>query len=280
MKTLQLLGLLLVFTISSKAQLNVNDRWYYTYYNTFPQSHFEVAYCDITGDTLIEGKTCLRLQFSKGAGCAMMGSEFIRQENNRMYSWNRDKSRFDLLYDFNLNAGQSYNLVTTYENAKITIDSTSVINVNGSTRKVQFVSSNNPQLEFYGAIIEGIGNTRFLYPGNGVCDPFNYAGLRCFDDGTNTFHYSTGDCALYSSIADKSLPTLNISPNPFCDKLEIATSTEHNEIFILDLNGKVVFQQNMTGRAVQLDLKELASGAYLLKVLNASGESYQKLIKQ
>lgn len=72
---------------------------------------------------------------------------------------------------------------------------------------------------------------------------------------------------------------LNIYPNPTKNKLFIETlNAEINETNILDISGKVIHTQNNSVKSV--DVSDLSTGVYLIRVYTTNGISTQRFIKQ
>ena len=68
---------------------------------------------------------------------------------------------------------------------------------------------------------------------------------------------------------------ISISPNPVNDFLTLTLPTDNNEIKILDLQGKLLLQQNV-GFSAEINVSMLQTGTYVLVV---NGESY-KFVKE
>ena len=84
------------------------------------------------------------------------------------------------------------------------------------------------------------------------------------------------DCA--SLIEEKIAFT--VYPNPTSEMLTI-TSTLNTEanVLVYNLEGKIVQQASISGNEKQINLADLSSGTYLLKVTNALQSSIFRIIK-
>ena len=74
----------------------------------------------------------------------------------------------------------------------------------------------------------------------------------------------------------------NIYPNPVNDKLYIATETEAEEVVVYDVYGRI---QNLRNSETQklgnsIDVSNLNSGVYFLKVVTANGEVVKRFVKK
>ena len=93
---------------------------------------------------------------------------------------------------------------------------------------------------------------------------------------TDTMEVFTDECA--SLIEEKIAFT--VYPNPTSEMLTI-TSTMNTEanVLVYNLEGKIVQQASISGNEKQINLADLSSGTYLLKVTNAFQSSTFRIIK-
>ncbi len=281
MKTLSLLISLLISAITCSAQLKVGDTWNYNYYYyiTYPNAIYDVSTMKVAQDTVISGFSCLQLTQSQGTPCRAIKSNIIREEQNRIYYWKASTSSFELMYDFNLNEGESYTMNTDYGSTVITIDSTSTLNFNGKTLKVQYISSENHIVEIYGATVQGIGNLRFFFPGHGACDPFSYDGVRCFTNDNGTLKFDVTDCEVISGINELSEDDILIYPNPTTHFITVSNPFAGEVLYeIIDVTGKVISSKNSSESKTIFDLNSLQKGYYFLKRTDVKTNS--SVIKQ
>jgi len=102
--------------------------------------------------------------------------------------------------------------------------------------------------------------------------------------GTN----EAGDIAIddiaiddFLSVSTLTTKALQIFPNPSEGIFNIQwQQTGQAELRVTDLNGKTVLQQEVNGRSAVIDLKNYATGVYLLTVRFADGVVTKKLIRQ
>ena len=62
-----------------------------------------------------------------------------------------------------------------------------------------------------------------------------------------------------------------VYPNPFTENLEINSNQIIKTIEIFDLMGKKIWTKNYSEKSVKIDLKDIPSGIYLLKIFNPHG---------
>lgn len=76
-------------------------------------------------------------------------------------------------------------------------------------------------------------------------------------------------------------PAIQISPNPAQSNLKIESIESLEEVFILDLEGKVIHQQKFLFADQVIDVSDLKTGVYVLMLKAFSGKEYtRKLIKE
>jgi len=78
--------------------------------------------------------------------------------------------------------------------------------------------------------------------------------------------------------------SLKVYPNPVTDFIGLKTHLEGDfDLQILDMQGKIVLSEKLFLQAensLQLDLKHLPSGQYVLRLNNGSQQLTQKIIKE
>lgn len=83
-----------------------------------------------------------------------------------------------------------------------------------------------------------------------------------------------------ASISEKSIQGFSTYPNPVRNgKLTISTSSsEEKEVMIYSVLGKQVFTQKFTGKRKQLDISQISSGIYIMKVLEGDKIATKKVV--
>ena len=86
------------------------------------------------------------------------------------------------------------------------------------------------------------------------------------------------------SIAENKLDNFKVYPNPAEDKLNLSWSTtdfsDNMSIQLYSLNGKTVFSKSYSQKPSNLNVSQLASGVYLLKVNSANQSAVRRIIKK
>ena len=69
------------------------------------------------------------------------------------------------------------------------------------------------------------------------------------------------------SNIDKENKTIQLSPNPVIDILDIVSETPINNIQVLDMLGKIILnREGLQSYSEQLDFKEFPTGIYIIQV--------------
>ncbi|MDG1283464.1 MAG: T9SS type A sorting domain-containing protein [Flavobacteriales bacterium] len=84
---------------------------------------------------------------------------------------------------------------------------------------------------------------------------------------------------IVSNIPNKN-NTYSVYPNPATHNLFIESTDNSNLISIYTLNGILIRKYKYNLNIIQIDVNDIASGAYILKISNDSGVNYQKILIQ
>ena len=104
-----------------------------------------------------------------------------------------------------------------------------------------------------------------------------------------TLDTTGSNCVLASSkkgrvegvvIGDNLDHTLNIYPNPVNDQLQIESGSIMEELYIYDLQGKMVDRKRVMARTMLLDVSAYARGMYIVKVIRNGAAQNFEIIKE
>ncbi len=73
--------------------------------------------------------------------------------------------------------------------------------------------------------------------------------------------------------------TIDIYPNPFSDFIKIAGDTEIDMIRLIDINGRLLYQETMSGSSTSIPTSSLESGIYFLRISSEASHRMIKLVK-
>ena len=173
--------------------------WYFDVFNPWG-THPEYQRFFVDGDTIIQGHQCsIITQHFVDTGHE--GGEFVYEEDNKVYWFNPTTNAFSILYDFDAEAGESWNYEVGECSHQVTVDSVGSVTWNGHNYRTQWVRFNEDVQYYSGKIIEGIGYEKGLFPSIYVCDGLEMYDaseieyLRCYvNDGEMLYHEGGYDC--------------------------------------------------------------------------------------
>lgn len=271
----------------------IGAEWYYEWRTSFgPYIYYDYLNYRIIKDTVIQNKVCKIRSYVDEGNISNTG-DILYEKDGKVYRYFSDIDYFGLIYDFSLNAGESYigtlgGRTDTMETAVITIDSVKTIEINEIARKVQYFS-NDSRWDFEGMAIEGIGNTQIgFFPQHGL-DDSGWEMLRCYAD-SSLGHFQSVSYSCDSTwtmridnIAETPSQIVSIYPNPTANQLSISIDARPpniSEITLFDLHGKRIYQQNFKApkREYILDMNDFPTGIYLLEIKLRSGERVRKKV--
>jgi len=207
---------------------------------------------------------------------------------------------YHLIYDFNLNAGDSLKVDELLGSGKYkniytsTIDSTKTILINGKSKKIQFVTTKLPPYKKHSYIfIEGIGclETGLIYfEEGGWFESDRWSCKRiCMNDSAylpklkdNTLNYLTAPCmndSMRNIVNVDELISNNkilVYPNPVTNQLTVKNVTGNLQLF--DVRGTLIREEYLTGQNI-MDIGYLPKGIYFLKMDSAEGIKVQRILK-
>jgi len=244
----------------------------YPWDTTFWTDNFKLS-----GDTVIDNqtyKTVYKSQEEFSVNWNYWGG--IREEDQKVWLKGTNNYPERLIYDFTLNIGDTINL---WDEDPMIVDSIIYKPINNENRKhIYFSYPGYPLLsEFW---IEGIGSNRGIFESGSGTFVGGTTWALCMKENGDLIYMNPNynNCFLITEIEESRNLLIEVYPNPAQDKIKIQ-NTENikiESISIIDLKGQKLleFENNKT----ELDLSEISTGIYLLKVTYEKGEIIRKLI--
>ncbi len=280
----------------------VGAKWWYTLpnYMTFPQLPVSYTIIESIGDTIIQGINASQLIFTYDPPdyqyCYGLNSTFyMYADSNKVYLYNTHSEVFNLLYDFNANAGDSWYLKLSCDSAffpwsqsdsmLVTVDSVSFKTVNGQQLKILHTNS-------LGSVIEQIGMVEGPFPlvfyCTGLISEDCASTLRCYEDTIIGF-YQSPDSIACDSIYTVGINELShdfkfsISPNPSSGSFNLIYFLPKNQdglLQIVDITGKMIFEMRLPQWSTlqNIYLPNLAQGIYALKITSGGSSVVKKIV--
>jgi len=280
------------FTNFIETEINTNEgEWYYEILNSDGSITYQHLVC--TGDTVVQGKRPKVIVRSNTHydrdGQTEVTHEYIFEENNIVYWWNKDLEEFTVLYDLGAQPGDSWVIKVGTESITMHVDALENIEYEGNTYRMLRVSDENDF--FSGNIVYGIGHLTSFFPEQLMTRRKGYRveGLRCFWVGDElVFKIGDVDCdAIYTewhNDIEEGGPstgsgTFTIYPNPtnnvlFVQTLHATSLPAKNEYRITNLTGQTLLQGTITAENQQIDIEKLPKGMYFI----TSEDETQKFI--
>ena len=210
--------------------------------------------------------------------------EYIYEDGNQIFWWNKELQNFTLLYDFGAEVGDEWDIMIGEQTITVHVDAAQTVTYKSETYKILSVS--DPDDMFTGDIICGIGHLTRFFPKSYVPLNKDYTveGLRCFwKDGELILTMGEEDCdAVYYGIHglnETPDASFTIYPNPTSNHLVITyiTNTDIPSTYrITTLLGQTVKSGLITSDNQQIDIHDLNQGFYFITI----GETTLKFIKQ
>jgi len=263
----------------------------------------------ITGDTLINELTYHKLWESKRYELFCVGdfiSRYVgafREDviNKKVYIYRPDGKKEELIYDFNINLGDDVSYFIRngndgdFDNPTVT-DIDYILLQDGIYYKRFEITGCHGRKKY---IVEGIGDMGgFLLDGFVDCyfDEFWGFGqsLNCFKINETWIFYKEPDNECFECFCDEVHPFVRISnikksnkliiyPLPAKDFITISileNNINNNQLEILNYQGQCVIKQTLTLKYQQINIEQLPSGIYIVRVIDENGKMYvEKLLK-
>ena len=230
-------------------------------------------YCQ--GDTLISDTAYRKLYYVGYSLCENSDSvknisgyfAAVRNDSINKRVWSKKHYQSVILYDFNLDVGDSIAFCCSEPNARInSIDS--VLYCDKYHKRFNYRDANN-----YGQfIIEGIGSSYGLFPVNCLTS-FSY--LICYSEKNNV----CDTCKTHAKIKEVSPIRLSVYPNPTSDNINISSEAILSSIEIFDLTDRLVYV-NYYVHSNKIEIHIQQRGIYILKVRINEETIVTKLIKE
>ncbi len=214
--------------------------------------------------------------------------EYILEEGNVVYWWNKDLEEFTTLYDYNAEAGDEWEIKVGTESILMHVDSVGVFEYEGDTRKMLHISDAGNI--FNGDIVVGYGHMTSFFPEKLMRRDagFTVNGLRCYwVEDALLYHNGDEDCdAIYSEIhgVDENGPstgsgTFVVYPNPANNILFVETrliASLPAQYRITNLMGQTLLTGNISAETQQIDIAKLPAGMYFISV---GGQTVKFVVK-
>lgn len=240
------------------------------------------------GDTIIGSFTYKKVfnlyqSYNPWTGYSTGSKDFIggiRNDvpNKKVYLYDITLGHDTLLYDFNLNIGDTLTKSFVYDKVSgiygyVTIDSIDFININGNIHKrYRLNGAGYGPGQAVDYLIEGIGSTfGLLEPIEAFFEDMNF--LECFKYDIGVDYYGQSGCNVVTDIQQHPLDKmkLDVFPNPLVNTSTLTInygSSKQKNIVIYNSIGETIKQFNTSNNSIFLYHHEFSSGLYFISVFD------------
>jgi len=203
----------------------------------------------------------------------------MREDTNKKVWIRRPPNEVDyIMYDFTVEAGDSI-LVGFIEPVYIYIDSINLITVNQEVRKKYWFSC-KARPYYKETWIEGVGSDKGICWSGSASVVGGWFRLLCMSENQELIYTNPNyeSCYLITSINKIDKPIIQIYPNPAKNLLRIENikNIEIESMSLTNMNGQII--KEFDSKKTQLNISEIASGLYFLKISYKNGEFTEKLM--
>ena len=257
----------------------LGSEWYYEIENENGSITYQYMYQ--AGDTIVQDEPShilvkINTLYDKGVH-EEVTHEYVYERDGKLYWWNKTLELFTVLYDFEAEAGDSWEIKVGTESLVMYVDAVEEIEYEGVTYRVLHVSDADDL--FSGNIVCGIGHLTSFFPErlmrNG--DGIRVEGLRCYwIEDELVFKLGDEDCdAIYGELhgIEEGGPstgsgTFAVYPNPTDGILFVetrrATSLPVETYRITNLIGQTLMTGQITAETQQINVSTLPKGMYFI----------------
>lgn len=230
-----------------------------------------------------------KLKVIEGSCHCGSGSQYVFEEEDRVYLYDIKQDTFHLLYDLNLLPGDTLvikDLPTFSGEGIFVIDAVSEIQSGSETLKVQHFTTLTDEYAWGNMFIERIGSNGCFYPQISFCDP-STGGIRCYEDaatGLINFQIPERSCTYITSGIEDRQPESGITlfPNPATDLIQLSAIQPMQQLVLFNQLGMTLIRQPAWHQTVmELNLNALPAGLYHLQVMMNDGmiSNHQVVVK-
>ena len=252
--------------------------WYYEILNE--NGSITYQHLEYTADTTINHKDVqiiirTNTLYDKGEHSEVT-REYVYGEDGIIYWWNKDLQDFTVLYDYNAEAGDEWEIKVGTQ--RITMHVDAVEQYEYESQQFRLLQVRDADDLFSGTIVCGVGHLTSFFPEKLMNRGKNYRveGMRCYwREGELFFKYGEEDCdAVYkvyhNGLDDHEDDVFAVYPNPTNGVLfveTVCTPSLPAAIYrITNLMGQTLMTGQITAETEQINVSGLPDGMYFITV--------------
>ena len=252
------------------------NEWYYEILND--DGSITYQYLRQANDTTINDKEQIHVLvrintlYDKGEHTET-SHEYIYDENDVVYWWNKELQEFTVLYDFGAVEGDEWEIKVGTESVVMHVDAVEQYEYEGRVFKMLRVSDMGNV--FSGTIVRGIGHLTSFFPEKLMNQAKGYRveGIRCFwKEDRLMFKYGEKDCdEVYEEYHDYGVEEpvltegLQVYPNPTTGLITI-TGIQSGEYRITNTIGQTLMTGRIDNENQQINVSQLPNGLYFITI--------------
>ena len=255
--------------------------WYYEILND--DGSITYQYLHQTNDTTINDKEDIHVivrintLYDKGEH-VQTSHEYIYDDNEKVYWWNKTLGEFTVLYDFDVEPGDEWEIKVDSQSLVMHVEAVEQYEYEGRLFKMLQVSDSENQ--FNGTIVRGIGHLTSFFPERLMNTQKGYRveGIRCFwKDDLLLFKYGDKDCdEVYEEFHDYEIDEpimaegIRVYPNPTDGIIVVETQCiaslqqEQTKYRITNPLGQTLMTGQIKGESQTIDVSALPDGLYFI----------------
>jgi hypothetical protein len=201
--------------------------------------------------------------------------EYIYEEYNKVYWWNKTLGEFTTLYDFSAEVGDEWEIKVGTQTIPVHVDAAQTVTY--KSQEYKMLSISDPDDIFTGDIICGIGHLTSFFPEKLMTKGYRVENIRCFwQDGELIYQNGDQDCdEIYEQhhLGVDEIDSENnfaVYPNPSHDVLYVLSDNINSEYRVTNLMGQTIMIGEITSENQMIAVSSLPKGIYFITVNNAS----------
>ena len=115
---------------------------------------------------------------------------------------------------------------------------------------------------------------------NPVGSSITNTGYIYFDWNPAIITNTTLNTNAYLGLEDVSVNEVRVYPNPFSDKITIASVKRMDKVTVLDITGKVIYEEAVDGFNTNIQFDRLSQGTYLVNVSTGTETATVRIVKK
>ena len=231
---------------------------------------------------IYQGKLCSKLVVQLPSVGPLPSPTYVYSQNDTVFFYSNITNQFEMLYDFTAEVGDQWVVGGVYSRDNngnvltsdtITVDSMSLLSINGGSLKVWHISHGF----FYDwgrRIVEKVGNLDLFAPKYAMWE-LQVGDLRCFETPDTAFHFVSYPCdtVIWTISGTQNLTNnehIKVSPNPFKDQINLSIDAAGVFDFSLyDQLGRLIGRYPGVSDKQEIPTGSLSSGLYFWQLERA-----------